>query len=258
MTIKEQHYDIKLKLNKLDSEKRKDFNPAEIDWALNNWGIPQFIKTRYGINNYLRYGFEVIQKRIEDLKELVVKSPTTLQPAVTATSLGGNLYEVKISSLAKDYLFFIRGRATISKTGCTDKKVKVTQIQHDDLDSALDSHLYAPDWNWGIVLMVEGQSTTDDKGSFYFYTDKNNSFTVKDFCPEYIRQPKQVWEGSYNTLNQDPLKGTVYTIGQTAVDCELNSYMHEEINNITAHRLAVGIEDPRFQQLRAVSLQEQE
>ena len=72
MTVQEMHYDFKFKLNKIDSSDYSNFKIPEIDWLLNE-SMEVFLKQRYGINNTKREGFEATQKRIDDLRNLVIK-----------------------------------------------------------------------------------------------------------------------------------------------------------------------------------------
>lgn len=116
MTAQELRYDFKLKYDKVDSQTKQNFNPAEIDWIL-NWAQETLVKRRYGQNNILRTGFEGTQKRIDDLSTLVVKYPK--QPEVFLTNLGDGVYELPLNSLLHDYLFFIRGKVQVAYPSCT-------------------------------------------------------------------------------------------------------------------------------------------
>ena len=73
MTVKEMHYDLSLRLDKLDSLHYDNLLAPEKDVYLNRAQIT-IIKQRYGLNNSYLQGFEESQKRIEDLKTLVVKA----------------------------------------------------------------------------------------------------------------------------------------------------------------------------------------
>ena len=46
MTVENMHFDFKMKLNKVDSAKNRNFRPEEIDWLLNE-AMDIFIKQRY-------------------------------------------------------------------------------------------------------------------------------------------------------------------------------------------------------------------
>ena len=69
MTIQEMHIRFKLGLDKVDSFQLPNMLPEEIDLIL-NINIEQFVRTRYGLNNVYREGFEGIEKRRADLRSI--------------------------------------------------------------------------------------------------------------------------------------------------------------------------------------------
>jgi hypothetical protein len=72
MDITEMHLNIDLELNKLNSNLYEIILPQEKDYFLNR-AQERFIKQRYGaLSNSKREGFEMSQKRIDDLRNLLV------------------------------------------------------------------------------------------------------------------------------------------------------------------------------------------
>ena len=72
MDITEMHLNIDLELNKLNSNLYEIILPQEKDYFLNR-AQERFIKQRYGaFSNSKKQGFEMSQKRIDDLKNLLV------------------------------------------------------------------------------------------------------------------------------------------------------------------------------------------
>jgi hypothetical protein len=72
MDITEMHLNIDLELNKLNSNLYEIILPQEKDYFLNR-AQERFIKQRYGaMSNSKREGFEMSQKRIDDLRNLLV------------------------------------------------------------------------------------------------------------------------------------------------------------------------------------------
>lgn len=111
MTIQELHYDFKLKANRIDTSVNTDFNPAQIDWLLNEAQLI-FIKQRFTTSNNKKRGFETTKKRVEDLASLIIKYPT--QPELTPLKLSDNVYETRLNELTFEYMFFIDGQVNIS------------------------------------------------------------------------------------------------------------------------------------------------
>ena len=69
MTIKEMHYDLKMKLNKVDSQQNENLLIPEMDWVLRE-AEGLFIKmiAEPRIKSYL--GFEMNQRTIDDIRTL--------------------------------------------------------------------------------------------------------------------------------------------------------------------------------------------
>jgi len=96
MTIERLHQEIKFRWNKLNSNHKKDLPGAYLDDALNK-ATDDFIEIFYSGNNSKEYkfGFEVIQQRIDMLQTLVVELPYSV------ANLDVNKYAADIS------LFFL-------------------------------------------------------------------------------------------------------------------------------------------------------
>ena len=116
MTVEEMHYEFKLKLNKVDSLDYQNFFVPEIDWYLNE-AMKMFIKQRYGLANPKRQGFEVTQKRIDDLRNLVVAGANQLAALSPVT----DLKPFYTANLPTDYMFLVRVNADATKEGCESK-----------------------------------------------------------------------------------------------------------------------------------------
>jgi hypothetical protein len=237
MTIQELHYDFKLKLDKVDSLQNANFEDWETDWIINE-AIKVYVKNRYK-------EFEVTQKRIDDLKTLVVESPMS-EPAITPTLVSSGIYEVRLSPLTFDYLFYLRGWCTISKDACLPKNAKVRLIQHDDFNSTLLDPFNKPSFLWADVIAKFGKSSNpnETKGSIYLYT--NNDFNITKFYIEYLKHPARVSIGTYPYLT---------TNTATVVQCDLPEHTHNEIVDLAVALTAGIIESPDFLQLKLSKLQ---
>lgn len=241
MTIKEFHYDFKLKVDKIDSLRHENFLPAEIDWLLNE-AIKIIVKQRFGQTNKSQSGFESTQKRIQDLKTLHIKCPTAIQPAVTPTLISTGFYEVPLTALTYNFLFLTRLTAKIAKTNCGTKIATVKEIASDDLSNVLLTNpFYSPSFEWGELPCSFARTNTslNSKGSIYFYT--NGDFTITEIYPEYLKVPDKVSIGGYTYLD-----GTAASL----TECDLPEILHSEIVDIAVTEAARVISDPAFLQLR--------
>jgi hypothetical protein len=241
MRVQEQHIDFKRKLNKIDTATYANFEVPFIDEYLNE-AMELFIKKRINPNNIYKAGFEVTQKRIEDLRELVVKAPIDVN-SLTLTSEGNNTYSAQ---LYDDYLYFIRGNVSSTKDGCTRILSCIVQ-QHDDLNNVLDSQFYSPSFEWGELPIVFGA----DK--IYVYTD--GTFTPSQLTIDYIRRPKRIAnpdafiDSNGNSGYLLPIKDNLGNfIPAVQQDCELQSmYACREIVDIAVELAHMDLGDPRFQ-----------
>lgn len=210
-------YSFKLKADKVDSLKTRNFLPAEIDWILNE-AIQAFVDNKYS-------DFETTQDLIDQLSSLTIKCPTNQQPAVTVSQLNDK-YELKLINLAFPYLHLIRLNVLGSKQGCSNRVLRGNQVQHDDLDKVLISPFEGPNFTWSTIPYVFGKEdlTSSTNSSIYLYT--NNQFNVIEAYPEYLKRPRNVFFGGYNSLNGE------YTNTDPSVDCDLPEAFHRRIVDI--------------------------
>jgi len=236
MNITELHYDFKIKADKVDSLKTRNFLPAEIDWIL-NLAIQNFVDNKYN-------DFETKQDLVDQLSSLTIKCPTTEQPAVTPNYLGGayGVYEMKLTDLAFQYLHLVRLNALASKEGCTSKIMKGNSVTHDVLDKVLLSPFEGPSFEWIRLPYLFGKedSVNSTNSSIYFYT--KNEFTLTSIYPEYLKIPNQVYFGGYNSLNGQ------YVIGNPQVNCDLPQAFHRRIVDIAVAEASDYINKPDYQQ----------
>lgn len=243
MTIREMHQDIRNKVDKLSSFADDDLNPAMIDWYIN---LATRIETdaRLGINNINRQGLEVTQKRTDDLREIHVKSPSIIQPAIVPTLAGdlfGDYYEVTFNSFSKEYLQLTGLRCKISKSGCSDKVIGLTVTKENELDFVLNDPNYKPDYKWGKGYFTEGESLDGStEGSIFIYTA--DDFSVTEVYPSYYRKPVDVFFGGYDSLNG------LYLAADTPVNCELVR-IHDQICMRAVELISSDIQDPELTQL---------
>ena len=103
MTIEEMHIAVNLGVQKIASFQVDNLLPQEIDHELNN-AMHRFIKQRYSpTGNKYRDGFEQSQKRIDDLRALVVEA--RLKCFYYGPSITG--FQVDRAPLPNDYMFLV-------------------------------------------------------------------------------------------------------------------------------------------------------
>ena len=140
MTIQQFHREFKVFFDKTDSSAYPEFLDGEIDIYLNE-AQERMVKHRYGKNNIFRSGFEEIQKRTDDLKNLVITRFTSLTQATAYQEIGDNVYRADLGSLftdaaltvsaTEDYQFYLKSIAKSCKADgcCAWSRGKVSSVE---------------------------------------------------------------------------------------------------------------------------------
>jgi hypothetical protein len=247
MTIQEAHYDFKIKIDKVDSLKKRNFLTHEIDWILNEAYL-LFIKQRFGINNVKQASFETTNKRKTDLRTLQVKSPER-QPGLVPVLSHVGVFETNLSDLLYKPAVITNMAIKVKKGTCEKIIRDVKPVEHDDLNNYLTNSFYSPSLIWSRGIYVEGQGLGTE-GSLYFYT--NGEYDIEEVYIDYLKLPKRVWFGNYNTLDGK------YVIGNPPVTFEVPEFVHNEIVDIAVVECSRFIENPDFFQLNSQKLQTNE
>jgi hypothetical protein len=115
MNIKEMHTSIATEMNKINSALFENILEQEVDFALNN-SILRFIKQRYNAQSNLKgKGFEMTQKRIDDLRSLVTNYSTK---AFLPVSFDPDINEKVVFYFPADYMFAVNSRFKVSENDC--------------------------------------------------------------------------------------------------------------------------------------------
>jgi len=220
MNIKEMHYDFKMKLNKIDSQQYKNLRIPEIDWVLNE-AAELFVKMVAEPRLRSHLGFEKSQRNIDDIRTLV-------QDVEIA-------FINDVVTLPTDYMYYVRGRVSMTKGSCGTKLGRLKIKQHDDeyQNSPFDNSSF----EWGEVngVFKSGGIVIEDA----------DDFNVNSLELTYIKQQLYMHDaedfpgGSYNTLAGASLSGTQ--------DCELPNQTHREIIDIAVLLITGQLQMPDYQ-----------
>jgi len=217
---------VKMGLDKSEALSLPAFQTEELDFWLND-SVERFIKIRYSGNNYLSKSFEQSQKRVEDLRTLIVE--TRLVPTEDVSPYAKpNSWIVITANLPIDYLIFLNDEVTINfdhsilgtdttvRTGVTEcttdnyfNKVSDPYSEHVlHLDNARPLRMFS---ERGIELITDG------------------NYTIRYYYMRYIRKP------------------AVISSTGLVVNCDLPEHTHREIVEMTVNKLIENIESPRYQ-----------
>jgi hypothetical protein len=118
MEVLQMHIAIDLELNKLNSNLYDNILPQEKDYFLNR-AQERFIKQRYGAqSNNKGKGFEMSQKRIDDLKNLLV--PNYYDKAYRVAETDFDYLNKLRFYLPNDYMFLTSQRSKVFGNDCGD------------------------------------------------------------------------------------------------------------------------------------------
>jgi len=158
MTLDELHQIFKLELDKTSSLELTSFVVEEIDDWLNQ-AIRKFVKTRYSGFNPKQEGFEQTQKRIDDLRTLVVEEDLTC----TTGTIKPNSYIADLTDLSFTYWLTLGEECLIGYQSITDSgesvitgslttgqiyKVITNTVTHDGTTYAIGDYFVAANANY--------------------------------------------------------------------------------------------------------------
>lgn len=222
MSIKAMHYDVKRKLNKVDSQQYKNLLVPEIDVALNEaYGL--FIKMIAFPRFRTQLGFEKSQRTIDDIRPLVNEQ----EDAENQFIVEGNRVP-----LPEDYVFYLSSHLVAKKNNCESVKIRPTFVQHDD-DAEGDFH-HKSSYEWRTI--------NARFNSYGVRFENDGSFEIEKFCLSYVRKPKYIHnaedfrEGGYISPSGDLLTGFE--------NCELPDHTHAEITDIAVMLLTGELKIP--------------
>lgn len=225
MTRTVMHRDFKLEIDKSTSLSTPAFESEEIDFWLNS-AVMKFVKTRYSGVNMKRKGFEQDQKRIDDLRTLVVED--NVDPSTSGASKP-NGWLVQLSGLSETYLLGLGEEVVLDITTdsaddilTTSNAIRqgVTEITSNEYRSHIDDpyseHVLHNEKAKPLRLFLGD--------AIEFITD--GRYDIETCHIRYIREPAVI--GS-------------------AVDCDLADQTHPEIVKMAASMALENIEQPRYQ-----------
>lgn len=202
MIIAKQHSEFKLRANKVDSNHYEDILPSQIDSFLNNAAL--FICNHYG--ELFEFGKSQFSKDM--FGSLLVKYPD--QPGLNPSATVGQQHEYELSGLKYKYLHLDRAYVQ------SDNIVVPVALMRNDEQMKFNDRFQKPSFKWKRLLGNIGKSSTKEAASLYVYSDV--SLDEKELRVEYVKVPKPVFFGGYNSIEYLDCKKRK-TGGFTTEDC---------------------------------------
>jgi hypothetical protein len=183
---------IKQRLNKLDSQDFDNVQTWQIIEAFNKAQVQWIRRQLHGTNQH-RSGDEQTKRRIDDLQILLIDTPLILVK-------GKYWYE---TPLPANYLEWKRVSAYAKSDCCSDRRMKIYQVEEANIDEILNDANKQPSFEWGETI------ATLKNNSVIIYT--NGEFELENANLVYYRQPRRI----QITGSVDP-----YTSNISAIDVE--------------------------------------
>ncbi len=229
MTVDSMHYDLKQKLNKIDSQRYRNLEVPEIDWKLNE-AQEVFVKIVAEPRLASVVGFEVNQRTIEDIRTIVVDQKKGQGQSITIYDNEDKSY---IATLPTDYWFLTNARLYATKGSCT-ASLDIVPVQHDDL--AEQSLFYKSSFFWRTVNI-----RFNNEGIRIFTA--GGDFIPNEICLEYLIQPPLIHNAAAWDEDGYEVDGVVVTGTQ---DCILPSRTHKEVVDIAVAIIAGDLTLPDY------------
>ena len=239
MNIKRMHAEIKLRMNKMNSNHKKDLPTAYIDDFLND-AQEELIEICYSGNNRKKYplGFEMNQSRIDLLSTLVIS-----EEAVAVTLVSTGIYKINLNGLTNKYDHFLNGAVA---TSCGKMFIEI--VRHNEIDTLLLNENRKPSGIWKRCLGVFATDVSSNK-CIYLYTD--GVFTISGATITYLKRAKKMFFGGYDTLEFTNGDNTAPAVATPAISTELPDVgtVHSNVVDIAIQLMSIALEDPNKLQL---------
>lgn len=220
-------YKIDQKLNKLSTNAHQQIPLEDKILALNEAQIKLIKQKIDGISVVSGLGMDAFKKRYEDLQSLVVDY--NHQPLdLTLTDPLINQWSANIHQLDPDYMFYVDSYLLADKGRCKNRKIWINKdlAKHGDLSLLMNNNHYKPSFEY--------QETFN-----FLSADQISVFTDGTFTPSkiyimYMRYPLYIDKEGYIKFDETE------SINQ---DCELETYLEDELLDLTVQNLAMYIEN---------------
>jgi len=220
-------YKVDQRLNKLSTNEHQQIQLEDKILALNEAQIKLIKQKVDGISVTSGLGMDAFKKRYEDLQSLVMDyNHQPLKLELKDRDL--NQWSANVHLLEPKYMFYVDSYALADKGRCKDRKIWINRdlAKHGDLQYILNNEHYKPSFEY--------QETFN-----FLASDKISIFTDGTFTPTnlqmmYMRYPVYINKTGYIMLDGLP------SFDQ---DCELETYLEDELLDLTVQNLAMYTEN---------------
>jgi len=220
-------YKVDQRLNKLSTNEHQQINLEDKILALNEAQIKLIKQKVDGTSTNSGYGLDSFKKRYEDLQSLVITYNHQPLPLVLKNA-ELNQYFASLHTLTPKYMFYLDSYILADKGRCTDRKIWINRdlAKHGDIQFILTNDNYKPSFEY--------QETFNFLSSDEISVFTDGTFTPKDIYISYMRYPVYINKTGYIMLDGQP---------SFDEDCELETYLEDELLDLTVQNLAMYTEN---------------
>jgi hypothetical protein len=235
-------YKIDQRLNKLSTNDHQQIQLEDKILALNEAQIKLIKQKVDGFATVSGLGLDAFKKRYEDLQSLVItynNQPLNLK--VKNKEL--NQWFAKLNDLSPKYMFYIDSYVLADKGRCKDRQIWINRdlAKHGDLQFILNNTHYKPSFEY--------QETFNFLSSDEISVFTDGTFTPKKIYISYMRYPVYIDKEGYIKFDGTP------SVDQ---DCELETYLEDELLDLTVQNLAMYTENQSAVQSSQIRIQTNE
>lgn len=233
-------YKIDQRLNKLSTNAHQQIQLEDKILALNEAQIKLVKQKLDGILTGI--GMDASKKRYDDLQKLIeMYEDHSLSLNLTNAQL--NKWTTSITNLDPPYMFYVDSYILADKGRCKDRRIAINQdlAKHGDVQILLLNENYKPSFEY--------QETFN-----FISSDELSIFTDGTFTPtklylSYVRYPQNIDKVGYIHFDGEASKDS---------DCELSTYLEDELLDLTVQNLAMYTENASAVQSAQMRIQTNE
>jgi hypothetical protein len=235
-------YKIDQRLNKLSTNEHQQIQLEDKILALNEAQIKLIKQKIDNISTVSQMGLDSFKKRYEDLQSLIISYNDGELP-LELKNEELHEYRANIHDLMPKYMFYIDSYVLANKGRCKDRKIWINRdlAKHGDLQFILNNDHYKPSFEYQETFNL----LSSDEISIF--TD--GTFIPTKICVSYMRYPVYIDKTGYIKFDGTP---------STDVDCELETYLEDELLDLTVQNLAMFTENQSAVQNAAYRIQTNE
>jgi len=220
-------YKIDQRLNKLSTNEHQQIQLEDKILALNEAQIKLIKQKIDNISTVSQMGLDSFKKRYEDLQSLVMSyNHQPLELSVLNEEL--HQWRANIHLLEPKYMFYVDSYVLADKGRCKDRKIWINRdlAKHGDLQFILNNDHYKPSFEY--------QETFNFLASDEISIFTDGTFTPKTINIMYMRYPVYINKTGFIMFDGQP------SFDQ---DCELETYLEDELLDLTVENLAMYTEN---------------